>query len=301
MTNPSPTTILNTATSDGAFAAIAAHAADAVVAAAEPIDVGDHSLLVRHPADWVAEVIDVRPNEDYPRERGGTFGFATVESLVRYVNRYADDTTLGYMVDATGRGATILTQDLHAATYILDDYSNDPSETIWNRKHRATLTLRPTTAARRWGKALSAPLSQVQMVELVIDGVGEIAAPEAADLRDLISDLHAIRTASARGVVRTGGGLAVEVSENIALHAGPGNLVTVPETLTLVLRPWTAVEATITTVVKIRPVIAGEVVTFRLDAPHVEEALNTVLSAIHGHLGDQDNGTGVEPYWATSL
>lgn len=269
---------------------------DAVLAE-QPIEVGDSGLLVRRPADWVAEVIDVSKSEDHAREPVGERKFATVESLVRYVNRFSDFQTLGYMSDVTGRGAAVLTTDTQLAEYVLDDWSPE-AEKVANRRHRAKLMLRPTTAARRWGNAFGGALTQVQMVELVIDGTGEIAKPDSADLRDLISDLHAIRTASAKSVVRTGGGLAVEVAENVALHAGTGNLVTVPESLTLVLQPWTAVEATITVDVKIRPQITGETVTFKLSAPHLEEALNTVLDAIHADLtAGGGDGTGIEPLW----
>lgn len=267
------------------------------VAASAPLNLGDHSLVVRRPADWVAEVIDVRPHEDHPRERHGSFKFATVESLVRYVNRFATPDTLGYITDVTGKGNTTLTTDLPAAWYVLDDF-RPGAEEVANRKHSATLVLRPTTAARRWGAAFGQRLTQVQMVELVIDGTGEIAAPDSADLRDLVSDLHAIRTASAKSVVRVSGGLAVELAENVALHAGTGNLVQVPESITLVLQPWTAVDATITVDVKIRPNITGEAVTFSLSAPHIEEALNEVLRTVDASLSDtQYRGTGIEPFW----
>lgn len=281
---------------------LARDAAENGVLAMEPINVGDHGLLVRRPATWVAEVIDVRPQEDTSRERVGTLPFTTVESLVRYVNRYSSSDSLGYMVDVTGRGSNTLTDNTVAAMYVLDDFAEDLSLPIGNRRHRATLVLQPTTAARRWGKALGTSLTQHGMVELVADGVGEIANPPAADLRDLISDLHAIRTTSAKSVVRTGGGVAVELAENVGLHAGPGHLVAVPEQLTLVLQPWTAVDTIISVAVKIRPVVTGETVTFRLDAPQLEEALNAVLLAVHDQLADTKyQGTGIEPLWTSVL
>ena len=271
-------------------ALLAALAADNAVLAAEPVKVGDHGLLVRRPADWVAEVIDERASELHARNMKGARKFATVESLVRYVNRFKDENTLGYITDVTGRGAAVLAADVSAAYYVIDDWHRLDEQPM-NRDHAASLVLRPTTAARRWAAALTQPL--------IIDGVGEIANPAAADLRDLISDLHAIRNSSAKSVIRTGGGLAVEVNENVSLHAGTGNLVEVPDTLTLVLQPWTAVDATITVEVKIRPTVnAGEQVSFRLSAPHLEEALNEVLRTIHADLSDTEAaGTGIEPFW----
>lgn len=288
---------LNTVVDFDGGSALVARAADNAISAAEPIQVADRGLLVRHPNDWVAEVIDQRLHEDHPRERTGNFKFAAVESLVRYVNRFSTPNTLGYITDVTGKGTAALTADLPAVNYVLDDFHPE-AERVANRRHGATLVLRPTTAARRWGAAFGQRLSQVQMVELVIDGTGEIAAPDSADLRDLISDLHAIRTASAKSVVRASGGLAVEIAENVALHAGIGNLVQVPESLTLVLQPWTAIDATVTVDVKIRPNVNGETVTFGLTAPHLEEALNEVLRTVHAQLADTANrGTGIEPLW----
>lgn len=289
--------VQSTPTDKGNLAVLAALAADHAVIAHEPIHFGDHGILVRHPDDWVAETIDARHFEDHLRERIGDRRFSTVESLVRYVNRYKTVETLGYFHDISGRGAKVLANDWTAGEYVIDDWSNDDEDKIANRNHKATLVLRPTAAARRWANALDTPLDQMQMVELVIDGAGEIAAPDAADLRDLISDLHAIRNSTAKSVIRVDGGMAVEVTENVSLHAGTGNTLQVPETLTILLRPWTAVDATITFTVKVRPKVVGDTVKFVLAAPHVEERLTTVLDAIHHELADDTTGTGIAPFW----
>ena len=289
MTTEEPADLLASVASFGVDAALIDRAVENGIAALAAEKVGDHGLLVRRPAGWTTEYLDVRTQEDQPRERAGTFKFATVDSLVEYVTTYSDeDCTVGYMTDVTGRGVTVLTQDTMTVEYVLDDFNPDPMATIANRVHRAQLVLRPTTAARRWGKALNGQaISQEQMVELVIDGVGEIAAPPAADLRDLISDLHAIRTDSAKSIVSTTGGLAIELAENTSLHAGPGHLVTVPDEIALVLQPWTALDQTITTKVKIRPTVIDGRVAFRLAAPHLEDALNTVLLGVWTALRDR--------------
>jgi hypothetical protein len=279
------------------IAVLAALAADNAVLAEAPISVGNHGLLVRRPNDWTAEVVDERRFEDHPRERKGVFSFTSVESLARYVNRFEDMKvcTLGYAHDVTGKGSKVLGADHLAVNYVLDDFLPEFDSTVANRVHRADLVLRPTTAARRWAGALDTFLNQQQMVELVIDGAREIAQPDSADLRDLISDLHAIRTASAKSLVRTSGGLALEVAENVSLHAGTGNLVTIPEQITLVLQPWTAVDDTVVVEVKVRPNVRDDGrVQFLLSAPHLEDRLNEVLTGIHGTLSEL---VGVEPFW----
>lgn len=284
------------------LAGLVAAAADGYTIAAEPLEVGDHGLVIRRPADWDVEVIDIRALEDYPRERSGTFAFAGVASLCAYVNRYKSDSTLGYIADVTGRGPAALTTDTLLARYVLDDFAAwGADELVANRRHTATLTLRPTTAARRWGAVLGKRLTQAELVDLVAEGVKEIAHPPAADLRDLISDLHAIRTTGTKSVIRTGGEVALELTDNVALHAGPGNRVTVPDKIIIALQPWTAIEATIYVDILVRPTIVGEQVFFRLDAPTLEDALNEQVKDIAGHIGSTADGTGITPYLALNL
>lgn len=289
-TNPEPIgELVELAASTLGDAELVRVAVENAVTALQPITVGDHAIGVRLPPDWKFDTVDIRSHEDHPRERAGRFQFSSIESLVRYVNRFKTAQTLGYIKTATTTGITAATE---AAIYVLDDFDPEAS-TVANRSHRAELVLAPTPAARRWGAAFSRPLSQEQMVELVSDGVTEIATPPAADLRDLLADLHAIRTTSAKSVIRTGGGVAVELAENVTLHAGPGNIVNVPSKLRLVLQPWTATPETIVLTVTIRPKVSGENVTFVLSCPELEDRLNKVVDHIADELA---NDTDIDPY-----
>lgn len=255
--------------------------AEAVAAATVPVQVGDHSEYMAAPPGWLWHEIDVRNHEDHPRERSGSFGFTTIGAIATYVDRYKTGGTIGYIADiATLSAASCLLNRFQAVRYVLDDFDTDPATPIGNRAHVAQLWLSPTPAARRWGSMFGKPLTQSALVELIDDGTSEIADPAAADLRDLISDLHAIRTSSAKSVIRTGGGLGVEVAENVSLHAGPGNVVTVPTEITLTFKPWTAINTAIALVVKIRPHVEAEKVMFTLVAPHLEEELARVLGDI---------------------
>lgn len=190
-------------------------------------------------------------------------------------------------------------------TYVLDDLTVDTDDgTINRRAHKASLQLRPTVAARRWAAALACPLTQAEMVELVIDGVTEIADPPGADLRDLVRDLQAVRTSTAKSVVHTDGGFAISIGEEVQLSAGRGETVAVPEAMTVVFIPWTVLPAQqITIKVKIRPQVtnAGTVV-FALEAPTLEDALNDVLAIIHTALAanEDEGGTGIAPYRCAS-
>lgn len=274
-------------------------AADAMIAATEPTPLGDHSFVIVRPNDWVAEIIDERPHEDHPRFRTGQFVFTNVESLTRYVNRFKSPDTLGYITDiAAGRQNVTgrqLTSDLLAARFVLDDYADlnvHPDRWIGNRVHQAALQLTPTVPARRWGHAFDRQLDQQDFVDLIDDGISEIAAPAAGELRDLISDLHAIRTVSAKNLLRTGGGTQVEIAEKVTLHAGPGHIVQVPPTLTLIFAPWTALDTKIKVLVKIRPTVTADRVTFTLTCPDLETELADLLGLVAITIAEH---TGIEP------
>ena len=274
---------------------VVAEAVRNAVAAVEPRPVGQHGVAFLVPPGWQHKIEDEREHspEQLPEYRDLTLSFVGVRSLAAYVNRYASPDTLGYIVDVNGKGTAPLLGDLEAAFYVLDDIPAPEGSTA-RRCHRAELILRPTAAARRWGAALGKPLSQEQMLDLVVEGITEIAAPPGAELRDLISDLHAIRTTSAKSVIRTSGQLAVEVADNVTLHAGPGNRVEVPEKLTLVLAPFAGIGSTLQVDVLIKPKVTGESVTFVLTAPTLDERIASIIGEIAGHLTE---ATGLEPMW----
>lgn len=263
------------------------------VMALEPEEVGDFGMLVTHPVGWVAEVIDTRKYEATPRYRADRLFFSRWQSLVEYVKRYQSADTLAYITDVGGLGPAALTADRSIVSVILDDH---PVDGVANRSHTSGLTMRPTPAARRWGAALAvATIDQEALLDLVVDGITEIAEPPGAELRDLVADLHAVRTTEARSVIRSGGGSTVEVADNVALHAGTGNTLTIPEYITIVFQPWTAVDDRIVLRVKIKARIAnGNRVAFSLTAPDLDDKLSEVVANIASLIGD---ATDLVPLW----
>lgn len=267
------------------------------VLALEPSPIGDHGIVITHPGDWVATTLDERKFEDEPRmptRRVGSFPFSRWESLVAYVGRYGTEDSLAYVRDLNGRGAAALTSDLEFVSVVLDDHPAAEAAAS-RREHLATLVLRPTPAAKRWGAALSAhALDQEAMLDLVVDGLGEIAEPPGAELRELVADLHAVRTTEARSVIRSGGGAAVELADNVTLHAGVSNTLTIPESITLVLQPWTAIADTVVLHVRIKPRTDGKKITFKLVCAEVDDALATVAENIAGIVSE---ATGLVTHW----
>lgn len=265
------------------------------VTATDPVEVGEHGLAFLVPEGYTLTRLDRRELSDptVPHHRAGHFKFVGVESIAHYVNRYKTDDSLGYIRDLNGAGTSVLCTDVPIADYILDDH---PTTTTAFRDHKATLVLRPTAAARRWGAALAAAtLGQDQLLDLVVDGIAEIATPDGATLRDLVADLHAIRTTSARSVIRTGGQATVETADNVTLHGGTGNQVTIPEKITVTFQPYAGIDTHIVLDIAIKPKIGtDEKVKFTLDAPGLDEQIATTLTTVRAAL---DEWTEITPLW----
>ena len=130
----------------------------------------------------------------------------------------------------------------------------------------------------------------------MVDGITEIAEPAGAVLRDHVQDLHAIRSTSVKSVMRTGGQGAIELAENVKLHAGTGNAVPFPEVITVVFAPFAGIPDIITLSVTVKPTIArdSEKVSFSLRCPGLDDALAQVLSNLAGNV---EESTGLAPHW----
>lgn len=266
------------------------------VAACEPIALGDHGQLFLLPVGYTPHLVDVSDLEDSPRFREGAFEFVGVRSIAGYVNRYKTDDSLGFIKDVYGVGVKALVADLRLAEYVLDEHPADLVRRPARRKHVAVLVLRPTTAARRWGAVLDGKvLSQEGMLDLIVDGIGEIAQPDGSTLRDLISDLHAIRTTEARSVIRTGGQASIEVADNVQLHAGVGTKVEVPETITVTFAPFAGIPGPLVLKVMIKPQVqANSKVAFTLHAPTLDDDLARIIGDV---AEDLEGATDIAPLW----
>jgi hypothetical protein len=275
-------------------------------------DLGEFGRVYLAPAGYVPHVLDTRDVSD---PNPGThiaaqFTFTDPESFARYVLRYATPDTIGYIheIAAPNPASFVRNEPAHPplcipqclASYVIDDHptpvSDDPSPPAW-RGHVAHLSIRPTAQAIRWGTALGTRHDQESMLDLVVDGIGEIAEPDGATLRDLVADLHAIRTTAARSVSRRSGDSTVEVSENVTLHAGPGNTVTIPERMTVTFRPFHTDDATTAIVlpITIRPTVntSGQVM-FTLSCPSLADELDRVIRGYASRLAEL---TGIDPLW----
>lgn len=282
-------------------------AVDNGLAGAAPTEVGDHGLAVVVPAGYNVETLDTRQFDDEPRLPSfptQTHQFVGVRSLAAYVGRYQNPATLAYVTDVYGKGPTMLTGDTQVATVVIDDHPATNLDddgvlavnaSVGRRAHTAKLVLRPTAAAKRWGNALGAPrLSQEQFLDLVVDGLGEIADPDGAVLRDLIQNLNALRSTEVTSVMRSGGQGEIVLAENVKLTAGVGNTVPFPEQMTIVLQPFAGVADTVTLKLRIKPSVGDSHVVFALSCGELDDAIARVVGSVADDLTDQ---TGLTAHW----
>jgi hypothetical protein len=260
------------------------------IAAAEPMTIGDHGVAHLVPPGYQLTVLDTRGHEDRPRWPEGTFTFVNIESWHAYTARHRSVDTLDYARDLTASGLQALSNDTVFVTTVLDDHRPTvipdlqivaAEATVGRRKHVAQLVLRPTPEARRWAKALTtARLSQEHMLDLIDDGIGQIASPDGATLRDLVADLHAIRTTEVQSVVRTGGEAQITTADLVQLRAGKGNTLTIPEQMQVVLTPWFASPGPMFVTVKIKPRIENGKVSFELVASDLDRVVGDAVRSV---------------------
>lgn len=251
------------------------------IIAAEPVELGDHGLAMALPPGFNMQTFDVRQWEQRPRQITHTVKLTSIESFATYFQAHAvSGFTRLYAIDESARDLT-LKADRKVAMAVFDDHGgaieDERFPRVGLRQHVAELVLRPTVPALRWADVLSVEgvtLTQEGLLDLIDDGIGEIAEPDAAVLRDLVADLHAVRTTGVQSIRRTGGDAAVTLTENVALRAGVGSQLTVPEQLTVSLVPWTIPTCgRIYARVKIRPALLDKAITFHLSSAEAPSAI----------------------------
>jgi len=288
---------------DGAYHIIEQSIEHGLVAT-DPVDVGDFGMAFRRP-DGGVEIVDINSwlyERPKPTFISATPKFVSVESLARYVYRYAvEESTVAYISDTYGKGIRLLTADNDVAWITIDEHPRlaegepDDVQRVGRKAHTASLVLRPTEAGKRWGQALNAAqLSQEQFLDLIVDGIGEIAEPDGAVLRDLVSDLHAIRTTEVQSVVRTGGEGSIQLAENVKLHAGTGSEVSFPETLKATFVPFVGVDDAVVLTVRIKPAVGSNKVVFSLSCAQLEDQLARTMGTIADTIAES---TDLNPLW----
>lgn len=276
MTNPSTEKIV-TPTSE---------IADLTRAGTEPRELNLGSFYIVHGGDGTIREVDL--TGDRYRDKTGQVAAAVAvthaDSLLAYWDKHHDDQS-DMWADREKRTLTAVI-DAHAGS---DESDEDRAR--W-QSHRATLTLSLSEAMQAWLNNNGKVLEQVAFAEFCEDWMSVIAAPDAADLIEMVQDFQATVSASFKsGFKLSNGQRVMEYTEQID-QAVKGGAVAVPQTITLSLPIWRGASDRHELTARIRTRVnhggAGKLgIGYKLDRPTdaIDAAFEAEVARVQEHIG----------------
>lgn len=265
-------------------------AQDAVKLQTEPIDFHNDSaptaFLVSGQQD--VKVVDLTDEFDAraprPRRVEGKVQVYTVQSLLEYVARHLNPKATTCWVPPTidrGVGPVI--------TAVLDDHQGgeDASIAEWGR-HRADLHLQITDAWQHWLKLDGQLVTQEAFAEHIEDGQVDIAAPDGAELLEIVQTFQQTTSSTLRSATRlTSGLLQFEYVQDGETKAGVNGDLEIPATFLLQIAPFIGeAPVALTARLRYRTRDGNLQIGYKLDRPDdaVREALDSIAEQLRGEL-----------------
>lgn len=199
--------------------------------AAKPVhDVEGVPVIVLPDGDgeWRHEVVDVEKHLANPRRKRGSVVVRDVASFIAYVKRHQTESTIAA---ATDEGDIVAVLDHHAP--------GPDGEAGWG-EHSVQLHRPRTTAFKAWVATDRKPLTQVQFAEFLEERIGEIVAPDGADLIRVAQTFTASKKINFSQAHRLDNGQmqAQYVEELEGGASGAGGTLQVPTAFDLLLQPY---------------------------------------------------------------
>lgn len=145
----------------------------------------------------------------------------TVDSLVDYVNRFKGENTILFADIESNRIVAVIDYHGKGAPAHLD--------------HRVSLDMPFSEEWKLWSAIHKRKIGQLEFAQFIEENSADITAPTGADLLEICRDIHAVRKANFKKVVRLSGGVeSFEFSENEEAKA-KGGTVEVPSKFELTL------------------------------------------------------------------
>ena len=231
------------------------------------------------------EEIDLTGDEyrDTPRRLVAAVTLTHADSLLAYWDKHNDGASDVY-ADREKRTITAVL-DAHQGAAGADDRAR------W-QTHRATLTLALSEPMQAWLAYNGKIMEQVAFAEFCEDWMSVIAAPDAADLIEMVTDFQATVSASFKsGFKLSNGQRVMEYTEQID-QAVKGGAVAVPQTITLSLPIWRGASDRHELTARIRTRVnhngAGKLgIGFKLDRPTdvIDAAFEAEVARAEEHIG----------------
>lgn len=176
----------------------------------------------------------LRKNAEEPHRKMIDISFSDAVSFILYVKEQKSSTTRIFAVLALG--TTGASPSFNA---ILDFQGTEASATSW-MTHEATLMLELTPEMQRWLDAQAVKFDQLHFAEFLEDNLSDITDPRAADVLEVVHNLHAKKDVQFRSALRQETGdvkfLFEETTESSG--AGPKGDMEIPTRFRIEVAPF---------------------------------------------------------------
>lgn len=205
---------------------------------------------------------------DRPVRQKTTAELRTVESFIAYANRFKQ------------AGSTIYRNGLQFNLHV--DH-REPDQTVWS-DHKAVLSIAYSEELTRWKQLDGKNLSQEDFAELLEERNIDIILPAAAEILEIVQDLHVTAKAAVTRSIRSNGKHHITYSQE--QQAKGANSVELPAGFTIRIYPFRMQEVQIEVSALLRVRLRDSAPAFsfkflRMDE-EIEEAMNLITDQIAG-------------------
>lgn len=173
-----------------------------------------------------------------PTIKSGLFSFTEHDSFITYVNLH----------EQSGRTTLFANREAGTIEAVFDDHAAgdqsraEESLAGWGR-HRARLSLTPTTAWLAWTAISGQPQSQLEFAEFLEDHASDIREPQAAELLEVTTTISATSGAVIKAARRLDNGqVQFAYEETIEARAGQAGTLQIPQRIVLGLSPYEGID-----------------------------------------------------------
>ncbi len=193
----------------------------------------------------------------------------TVCDFIAYVNRFKRPETTVYCTDGL-------------ITAVIDHRGTEAP--TWD-DHAVTVKIDRSEPLLRWLEKNKKPLSQEEFADFLEERALEIVVPQAAEILELVQELHVTKNSSVRSSVRNNGRHSIAFNQDQQIK-GAGGGVDLPTSFEIRIEPFKRQKVTTDIRALLRVKLREEKPVFVFDLQRVEERLEQALGEITETISD---------------
>jgi len=236
-----------------------------VAAEVKQDEIKGHPFLFNPVTDKLHDLAQFLPA---PMRKPRACSFETIASFVAYVNRFKRLESSIYV-----RGSAFVAEIDHPAA---DDLT-------WG-DHTASIALAPSEALATWKANNKKPLTQEQFAELLEQCALDIVTPQAAEILEIVQELHVTKSSSVTSSIRSSGKQTLSFNSEQAVRGNKYAYVEVPTSFEIRIEPFKGHEMTCEIRAFLRVRLREDHPVFVFDfhkfEERVDEALNEIVETV---------------------